>query len=664
MSRISSRTSRVVVFLFSLGVMWLVAAPLPLAAQAGYSPRFVYTLGDNGITAYQVDADSGALTNVVPGSPFSSGVGIGGTGLAVDATGRLLFGVADQLSGFSVDAVTGALSSLPGSPIGVGGNWSQVVVGATGQYVYVASGYSYQGTVYAFQVGPSGDLAPVAGSPFVADNYSRTVFGLAVEPSGHFLYAWDGWSIDVLSIDATTGALTLVTSANSAYARCGGERMAVAGDATSGMALYGVYGPFGGWGISACSIDAATGALTPLAVYDNSRDFTFWSVAVSGNFVYAARAYPPGGYEGNIYGYLRDMATGALTPLPGSPFSYQAFDLAADPTGRLLYGVDNSGASAYTINPDGSLTPLAGSPMTPGGSNIAVVPLPADASPPVINCATSDGLWHGGNVSIACTAVDSESGLANPADASFTLSTSVPAGTENANASTATHPVCDRVGNCTTAGPVSGFKVDRKGPTISIKAPSGTYLLNQSAAAGYACTDGGSGVASCSGPVASGAQFDARSVGAKTFTVNAADDVGNSSSATASYTVQYAPIGTLCLGEPGHQILQPINADGTSVFKQGRTVPAKFRVCEAMGRSVGTPGVITDFRLIQIISGTGANVNETVPSASPDMAFRWDSANQQWIFNLSTNGLAANATYVYRITLNDATAIPFSFGLK
>ena len=39
----------------------------------------------------------------------------------------------------------------------------------------------------------------------------------------------------------------------------------------------------------------------------------------------------------------------------------------------------------------------------------------------------------------------------------------------------------------------------------------------------------------------------------------------------------------LCFGAPGHVILQPVNADGSSVFKQGSSVTAKFRVCDSAG---------------------------------------------------------------------------------
>jgi hypothetical protein len=81
------------------------------------------------------------------------------------------------------------------------------------------------------------------------------------------------------------------------------------------------------------------------------------------------------------------------------------------------------------------------------------------------------------------------------------------------------------------------------------------------------------------------------------------DENFTGSSASVTQTVQYA-VGGLCGGDAGHQILQPINVDGTSVFNGKSTSPAKFRVCNANGVSIGTPGVVSDFRIVGIIAGT------------------------------------------------------------
>ena len=51
-------------------------------------------------------------------------------------------------------------------------------------------------------------------------------------------------------------------------------------------------------------------------------------------------------------------------------------------------------------------------------------------------------------------------------------------------------------------------------------------------------------------------------------------------------------------------------------------------------------------------------------STTPDTAFRWDPTSQQWIFNLSTRDLAAGATYLYSIGLDDGSSIEFGFGVR
>jgi DNA/RNA endonuclease G (NUC1) len=163
-----------------------------------------------------------------------------------------------------------------------------------------------------------------------------------------------------------------------------------------------------------------------------------------------------------------------------------------------------------------------------------------DRTAPLVSCAAPDGAWHGNNVAIACTASDAGTGLANPADASFFLMTSVGAGVETANASTDSRIVCDVAGNCGAAGPIAGNMIDRKAPVISVTTPASgaVYPLNERVAAAYACADGGAGTSSCTGTVVAGTPIDTSSTGAKTFVVNAADAAGNSSSATVSYTVK------------------------------------------------------------------------------------------------------------------------------
>jgi len=149
-----------------------------------------------------------------------------------------------------------------------------------------------------------------------------------------------------------------------------------------------------------------------------------------------------------------------------------------------------------------------------------------------------------------------------------------------------------------------------------------------------------------------------------TYDVNDSQDL-DADQVTRTVNVIYATAGTNCLDAPSHEILQPINKDGNSVFKKGNTVPSKFRVCDANGNSVGTPGVVSSFKLIKKVFVTEQIVNEEVISTTKtDTAFRWDPIGQLWIFNINTNNLLASYTYTYRISLNDGTNIDFRFGLK
>jgi hypothetical protein len=131
--------------------------------------------------------------------------------------------------------------------------------------------------------------------------------------------------------------------------------------------------------------------------------------------------------------------------------------------------------------------------------------------------------------------------------------------------------------------------------------------------------------------------------------------------------VRYVSAGT-CDGDLGHTILQPINASGAmNVFKLGSTVPTKFRVCDANGVSIGTPGVVTGYGLVAAASSPTITVDEDSYSTTPDIASRWDSTGQQWIFKQGTKNnatLQAGVTCYFAINLNDGSSIYFQYALK
>jgi hypothetical protein len=125
--------------------------------------------------------------------------------------------------------------------------------------------------------------------------------------------------------------------------------------------------------------------------------------------------------------------------------------------------------------------------------------------------------------------------------------------------------------------------------------------------------------------------------------------------------------GTCIGGNPNHQILPPINVDGSSVWKVGSTVPVKFTLCDANGNPISDPAAVFatgmgSITLINTVRGTVDNVNEATYTDIPDVAFRWSGG--QWIFNMATGNLQKNNTYTFRINLKDGSYIQFSAGTK
>jgi hypothetical protein len=258
--------------------------------------------------------------------------------------------------------------------------------------------------------------------------------------------------------------------------------------------------------------------------------------------------------------------------------------------------------------------------------------------------------WYNHAVTIQFSGNDATSGI----DSCSSPSYNGPDGTGR----TVNGSCTDNAGNTSAAVASSSFDYDATNPTLNPTVTPNPVVLNGSATASPGASDATSGVDAASCPA-----VPTNSVGSKSVTCTAIDNAGNSATANANYNVVYSTAN--CLGSSGHTILQPINVDGTSVFKQGSTVPAKFRVCDVNGNSIGTAGVVSEFKLVQTISGLeSTSVNEAVDSTTPDTAFRWSATDQQWIFNVNTKKLTANKTYVYKISLNDGSWISFQFGLK
>jgi lysophospholipase L1-like esterase len=184
--------------------------------------------------------------------------------------------------------------------------------------------------------------------------------------------------------------------------------------------------------------------------------------------------------------------------------------------------------------------------------------------------------------------------------------------------------------------------IDVTAPTVASPHQGIEYKLGQSVEALFTCTDeeGGSGVAVCDGPE----ELDTLNVGTKTFDVVTRDHAGNEATETFTYRVIYA------YGE----VREPINADGSSVFKAGRVVPVKFAVTDWDHDPVDSATARLEF----VKPHHDEFIEEKVEEATTNVAattgnlFRYDAREEQYIYNWSTRGMKPG-TYQLFIALDD-----------
>jgi hypothetical protein len=187
-------------------------------------------------------------------------------------------------------------------------------------------------------------------------------------------------------------------------------------------------------------------------------------------------------------------------------------------------------------------------------------------------------------------------------------------------------------------------------PTITITTPvdGAVYLLNEVVLADYACQDeaGGSGLASCAGTVADGAQIDTATVGAKTFTVNAADNAGNTATLTHNYSVVYDFAG----------FFQPVeNPDAWNKAKAGQGVPVKFSLDGDQGLAIFKSGSPTAVQ-VACPSGTGTTYDAIETTTANSSGLIYDADAGQYVYVWKTPKTLDGKCYKFKLGLNDGSS--------
>jgi 6-phosphogluconolactonase len=110
-----------------------------------------------------------------------------------------------------------AVRSVP-APYTAGAISGGIAIDPSGQFLYVADTFNAQVVAFLINQG-TGALSPMTGPPFAVGNGTNGPFAVNIDPSGHFLYtgnSYDG-TISMFTIDPSSGALSAIGGSPLAY---------------------------------------------------------------------------------------------------------------------------------------------------------------------------------------------------------------------------------------------------------------------------------------------------------------------------------------------------------------------------------------------------------------------------------------------------------------
>ncbi|MDQ2944863.1 MAG: lactonase family protein, partial [Acidobacteriota bacterium] len=353
------------------GKLWQGRFLFFLLAIAGSSNcsfgQFVYMVnGSNAVSASAIDANSGVLTQV-PGSPFATGAEP--AGLAVDVSNKYVYVAnagSNDVSAYAIDRSTGALRAVPGSPFAAGAAPAGVAIDRSGRVVYVANSGSRDVSAYMID-SATGALMALPGSPFAVGTEPASI---TISPAGNVVYVVNSGagSVSAYTIDAESGVLLPVPGSPFAAGR---NAASITID-PKGRFAYVTTEEDGHYGLSAFGINAVSGALARISGASYEVGDRSISVAVhpDGRFVYVSNG-------GEVSAYAIDANTGALTPQRNSRLAGRLRSgLVIDRSGKFAYAAGNqpNNIAAFSFETTtGALRPVSGLSVTAGAATPSAV---------------------------------------------------------------------------------------------------------------------------------------------------------------------------------------------------------------------------------------------------------------------------------------------------
>lgn len=278
----------------------------------------------------------------------------------------------------TIDLCTGGFTSVTGGPVPFFAN--SFAVATRARFLYISNSFingspNNGSQIFVYSIDQAnGKIRQIAGSPFFLFPPPISIQGLATTPDGRFLYGADAsGNIFAFRLNKTTGVPTELHG--SPFASGLNSQLVVD---PSGKFLYATDDDVIG-SVLAFAIDS-TGALSPVPgspfVIASPKGVNLntepYGILDTGSFVYVALSG-----TNHVAAFSVDTETGALTRVPGSPFlagnAASLFAIAHN----FLYVVNaaDGTVSGYSINPgSGALTPVPGSPFGSGGGTLAIDP--------------------------------------------------------------------------------------------------------------------------------------------------------------------------------------------------------------------------------------------------------------------------------------------------
>ena len=247
-----------------------------------------------------------------------------------------------------------------------------VDVDKKGRFVYISNRNS--NFVSGYKINSDGSLIPINGatnaSPVTnlqnTDPTDNNPHSIAFDQSGQFLYVIAGLppgfsTLKTYTIDSTTGTLTQIGTTGPITQCLHGHRVRVT---PNNSFLYVACEDSGV--INAFSRDTGTGQLTDLGQTIVGGTTSDVAIDPGTQFLFSSSTNSVAVYTINADGTLSPIVGGQnIFPADNTPHA-----LTLDPSGQFLYTANINAAtvSAYHVDQNtGALTPLAGSPFTTGG---------------------------------------------------------------------------------------------------------------------------------------------------------------------------------------------------------------------------------------------------------------------------------------------------------